>query len=100
MCVEAKIAFEVASGRIDHSVQRQVYDLVALDGLIQSRSSSGDTDLVFVLRKSKLSDIEFTRHITLIIGKLKTKGYILKRVQHPNTEIFILDISWKLGEKK
>lgn len=97
MCVMANKAYEVSEGKVDYKVRREVYDLSSINILIQSRSISGGKSVIYVMNKNTLNGTEFNTYRTNLINRLKEGGYILKRVKHPDTDKFILDISWDLG---
>lgn len=94
MCILASKALEVSQGSIDYKVRREVYDLSAINSLIQSRSITGGTSVIFIMNQNSLNVREFSEYRINVINRLKEAGYTLKRVKHPDSSKFLLDISW------
>ena len=98
MCVKANRAWEVTSGSIEYFDRREIFDLSTINSLIQSKSVQGESTLIYTFYQGKLSVSEFLKYKKKLIFKLKEEcGYILKKVNHPDDRLLIIDISWNLG---
>jgi len=95
MCIKASKAWEVTQGSLDFTVKREIFELATINSLIQNKCVQGETSLIYTLYQGTLNDGEYSKFRKAIIDRLKDEaGYILRRVKHPDTNKFIIDISW------
>jgi len=94
MCIKAETARKVSKGSVEFIKKKEIYDLSTVNSLVNTKMAQGETKLIYTMYGGKLSEAEFTKYKGGVISSLKSCGYMLMNVKHPDKALFILDIDW------